>query len=74
MVTMTIPNCFKRKCRHFIVPSDEEFFPSKAVCRAFPNGIPDEIAFGDNLHTTPYPGDHGIQYEASDQEKGGEVG
>ena len=73
MVIGTISNCFKRKCRHLIVASDEEFFQSKVVCRAFPDGILDEIAFGDNLHTAPYPGDHGIQYEASDQEKGGEV-
>ncbi len=74
MVTMTIPNCFKRKCRHFMISPEEESFQSKVVCRAFPAGIPEEIAFGDNLHTAPYPGDHGIQYEASDEEKGGEVG
>lgn len=32
-------------------------------CRAFPQGIPMEIATGEVEHTTPYPGDHGIQYE-----------
>jgi len=32
-------------------------------CKAFPDGIPDEIAYGDNKHTEPYPGDNGIQYE-----------
>ena len=32
-------------------------------CAAFEH-IPDEIWNGDNHHTSPYPGDHGIQYEA----------
>ena len=33
------------------------------VCKAFPDGIPYEITYGDNDHTKPYPGDHGIQFE-----------
>lgn len=33
-------------------------------CDAFPEGIPVEIIIGDVLHTSPYPGDNGIQYEA----------
>ncbi|MFO7776003.1 MAG: hypothetical protein R6W89_09420 [Candidatus Hydrogenedentota bacterium] len=33
------------------------------VCKAFPDGIPHEIAYGDNEHLTPFPGDHGILYE-----------
>lgn len=28
-----------------------------------PEGDPEEIAYGTNDHTTPYPGDNGIQYE-----------
>lgn len=32
-------------------------------CRAFPDGIPDEIWTGENDHTKPYKGDHGIQFE-----------
>ena len=35
------------------------------ICTAFPNGIPDEIWRGENKHTKPYPGDHGIQFEQS---------
>lgn len=34
-----------------------------ATCAAFPNGIPREILTGDRHHTTPFPGDNGIQYE-----------
>lgn len=51
------PNCHKRKCLHFIgvrQPDGEEpnEFP---YCPAFPDGIPPEIAYGDNLHQTPFP-------------------
>jgi hypothetical protein len=34
----------------------------KRTCRAFPDGIPDEIWMGRNNHHKPYPGDHGIQF------------
>ena len=32
-------------------------------CDAFPAGIPLPIWRGDNDHTKPYPGDHGIRFE-----------
>ena len=32
-------------------------------CPAFPNGIPAAIWAGENRHTEPYPGDHGIRFE-----------
>jgi hypothetical protein len=34
-------------------------------CRAYlnPDSIPDEIWNGQNTHTQPYPGDHGIQFK-----------
>ncbi len=35
----------------------------RRVCKAFPDGIPMEIWMGENLHTKPYPGDNGIQFE-----------
>jgi len=31
-------------------------------CLAFPDGIPEEIWSGKNLHLTPYQGDNGIQF------------
>lgn len=46
-------------CKHF-----DAAVRDKNVCEAFPDGIPDEIAYGENTHQEPYPGDHGIQYEA----------
>jgi hypothetical protein len=58
------PNCSKRRCVHFRLEGRVEGMPPSPVCAAFPKGIPEEIAYGDNLHLEPYPGDHGIQYEA----------
>lgn len=58
--------CEKRGCKHYlnVRPAEKTEIVGPAVCKAFPYGIPNEIAYGDNPHTTPYPGDHGIQYEA----------
>jgi len=66
MRIMAEPNCYTRRCRHFLgvrqdVEGDET--TEKVVCRAYPLGIPDAIAYGKNPHTKPYPGDGGRRYE-----------
>ncbi len=58
------PNCFTRKCIHFVGASDDDEPQQKCVCLAFPGGIPEDIAYGTNLHTEPIEGDHGIQFQA----------
>jgi len=62
------PECYKRKCKHFIgvKQPDGTEMSERVYCKAFPDGIPYDIAYGDNRHTEPYKGDHGIQYERED--------
>ena len=33
------------------------------TCKAFPDGIPEQILVGKHDHKTPFPGDNGIQWE-----------
>lgn len=51
------PKCWERKCKHFLgVKQDEDGeLNERVVCKAFPDGIPEEIAYGDNLHEKPLP-------------------
>ena len=63
---MGTPRCWERGCKHYIgikqdAPGDEK--SERNVCTAFPAKIPDDIAYGSNLHLAPVPGDHGIQFE-----------
>lgn len=49
------------RCQHFDEMSP---FGERKVCRAFSQGIPAEIWTGQNKHTSPFPGDNGIMFEA----------
>lgn len=40
-----------------------EHLTGYGICRAFPDGIPPEIATGEHDHTKPFPGDQGIRYK-----------
>jgi hypothetical protein len=58
------PQCYKRGCVHFLgVKNDGDESSERVICKAFPEGIPSVIAYENNLHVKPYPGDGGIQYE-----------
>ena len=50
------PNCLKRKCIHYIgIINDGDETTERPACNAFRNGIPEEIAYGDNKHTSKHP-------------------
>jgi len=36
-------------------------------CKAYPDGIPEEILTGEHDHTTPYKGDNGNQFEKAEE-------
>jgi len=62
------PKCFTRKCVHFLGvkrQDPEEESTEFVYCKAFPDGIPADIAYGENDHTSPVKGDHRIRYEKS---------
>jgi hypothetical protein len=40
-------------------------YQENAKCDAFPDGIPEDIFSGEFDQHNPYPGDHGIQFEAA---------
>ena len=46
------PNCHKRRCAHFqgVSSSDGTEKGEYVYCKAFPKGIPYEIAYGPNPH------------------------
>lgn len=46
-------------CRHL---SDDRNW----ICKAFRQGIPDDILTEEHNHRTPYPGDNGIMFEPVD--------
>lgn len=51
-------------CKHLYREEDG----ARVFCKAFPNGygVPEEILLNRFLHTSYYPGDHGVKYEPED--------
>ena len=62
---ITEPRCYIRGCKHFIGVSQPDGTEKSEVlvCKAFPNGIPNPIAYGTENHIKPYKGDNGMQFE-----------
>jgi hypothetical protein len=54
-VVVTELLCFG--CKHYL---------GSDICNAFMDGIPDDILNMKIEHGQPYPGDHGIQFEAAE--------
>ena len=64
MTLLAISNCQERGCKHYDNVLALDDVNHVHICKAFPNGIPNEIAFGNNLHTEPYLGqENDIVYE-----------
>ena len=51
-----IPACFH--CKHF-----QGVIKGKVCCKAFENGIPNDLLKEGAFHNSPFQGDHGIQFE-----------
>ena len=69
MKVVAEPRCNQRMCRFFTGVKGDDEEDQRVVCEAFPDGIPDDIAYGDNLHTEPVDGDNGIQFEKEEDGK-----
>lgn len=60
------PTCWTRKCKHYIgiIQPDGTELTETNSCKAFPKGIPAEIAYGNNRHRKPLPDqDNNIVFE-----------
>jgi hypothetical protein len=44
-------------------------YNSELKCKAFPDGIPEEILTGEHDHTEPFEGDNGIRFEPIDKDE-----
>lgn len=49
------PKCWTRQCKHYlgVIQPDGTELTETNSCKAFPKGIPSEIAYGNNLHDKP---------------------
>lgn len=47
------PRCFQRQCKHYlgVIQSDGTELTEVNSCKAFLKGIPNEIVYGNNLHS-----------------------
>lgn len=54
---ITAPACYIRGCVHYtgVIQPDGSEKTEVCACKAFPNGIPDEIVIGKNKHLKKFP-------------------
>jgi len=58
---LAMPVCFARRCKYFIgvIQPDGIEMTETVSCKAFPKGVPNDIAYGNNLHLTVVNGQKG---------------
>jgi len=45
------PKCSDRKCKHYIgIKNDGDELSERPYCKAFEDGIPNDISYGNNKH------------------------
>ena len=70
MTEIIEPNCSKRDCAHLTGVKEISGSDHRPVCNAFPEGIPDEIAYGSNRHLLPLPDQkNDIVYEKKQEKR-----
>ena len=57
-IMVKIPPCMD--CKNYIGRNNED----KDICKAFPDGIPDNVFWGDINHKTHIDGDNGYKFES----------
>ena len=67
---ISIPKCFERECAHFIgveqLDGTEE--TETIICKAYPEGIPADITYGNDLHLEVRPDqENEIVFEEKEQ-------
>ncbi len=65
------PKCFQRNCRYYIgvIQPDGTELTETHACPAFPEGVPEEITYGDNRHLTKHKDQVGdYVYEPAEEE------
>ena len=65
------PKCYTRKCIHYLGFKNEGVrLTGKVYCKAFPNKIPDRIAYGEDEHSIKANDqENDIIYEKRDMER-----
>jgi len=50
------PNCFKKRCEHYlgVIQPDGTELTEVCNCKVYPDGIPDDIAYGDIKNCNEY--------------------
>jgi len=66
------PNCYKKKCKHYqsVKWLGKTESTERNICTAFPKGIPEDIAYGNDKHLKKHPDqDNDILFEPIEEKE-----